>query len=284
LRIDFHTHIFPKEIRENRHQFFSGEKAFEILYQSEKSKLIGSTELISAMDRHEIDAAVVFGFPWKNPELFKRHNDYILNCTVKYPGRFFGFCCLDPGKDPDGSEAKRCLEAGMAGIGELAFYDQIMDDAAVESMAVLMQIASQKNAPVLIHVNEPVGHLYPGKTTTSFDQVYRLISHYPKNRIVLAHWGGGFFFFNLLKKEFKERFENIYVDTAASPFLYDPKIYSTAIDIIGPRKILFGSDYPLIPQNRYFEEMIRAGVSKANQDMLCGKNAARLLKASADLA
>ena len=73
--------------------------------------------------------------------------------------------------------------------------------------------------------NEPVGHAYPGKTPNTLAQIYRMVKRFPANTIVLAHWGGGLFFFNLLRKEVKEQLRNVYFDTAASPFLYDPAVY-----------------------------------------------------------
>jgi len=36
--IDFHTHIFPKEIRNNRDSLFKNEPEFKLLYESPKSK------------------------------------------------------------------------------------------------------------------------------------------------------------------------------------------------------------------------------------------------------
>ena len=103
-------------------------------------------------------------------------------------------------------------------------------------------------------------------------------SGFPPTRIVLAHWGGGLFFFNLLKKEVKEQLRNVYFDTAASPFLYDPEIYRIAIQLVGAEKILFGSDYPLLAPVRYFKELEAANLTDAEREQICGLNAARLLK------
>ena len=44
--IDFHTHIFPETIRENRGDFFNGEPEFTLLYDSEKSKLNGADDIV----------------------------------------------------------------------------------------------------------------------------------------------------------------------------------------------------------------------------------------------
>jgi predicted TIM-barrel fold metal-dependent hydrolase len=276
--IDFHTHIFPKAIRKDREAHFSSEPAFKLLYNHPEAKLVGAAEIIAAMDRQGVDKSVVFGFPWKNSQTVKEHNDYILDAVAKYPQRLIGLCCLDPFSRDAALEASRCLEGGLAGIGELAFYQSGIEDAAFDRLDPLMALCRDKALPILIHTNEPVGHVYPGKTPNTLRQIYDLIKRFPKNMVVLAHWGGGIFFFNLLKKDVKENLANVYFDTAASPFLYDPAIYRHAMEIVGLDKILFGSDFPLIDPTRYFKELEASGLSKTEIDAICGINAAKLLK------
>jgi predicted TIM-barrel fold metal-dependent hydrolase len=139
-----------------------------------------------------------------------------------------------------------------------------------------MEVCRGRRRPVLLHTNEPVGHAYPGKTPNTLAQLYRLVERFRDNTLVLAHWGGGLFFYHLLKRDVKQRLRNVYFDTAASPYLYDPAVYAIAIRTIGAEKILFGSDYPLLPPERYFREMEAAGVSSRDRDMICGRNAAGL--------
>jgi predicted TIM-barrel fold metal-dependent hydrolase len=131
---------------------------------------------------------------------------------------------------------------------------------------------------VLIHTNEPVGHLYPGKSPNTLGQIYEMVKRFSENKIVLGHWGGGIFFFHLLKKESKNVLKNVYYDTAASPLLYDVDIYTTAVKLAGLEKILFGSDFPLIRQSRYFGEFARSTLSDDEIKSVCGKNARKLLK------
>ncbi len=276
--IDFHTHIFPKSVRENREKYFASEAAFELLYTPPNSKLAGAKDIIETMDEQGVDKSVVFGFPWENEEMFKRHNDYILDSIAGHPRRLIGFGCFDPFNTEAASEAERCLDAGLSGIGELAFYQTVIDEDALKKLDPIMWICHDKDLPVLIHTNEPVGHFYPGKTNITPGHIDGFIKRFPANKIVLAHWGGGFFFFNLLKREIKENLKNVYFDTAASPFLYDPEVYRIAIKIIGEKKILFGSDYPLIKPGRYFNEMDNAGLSRDEIEKICGANAAGLLK------
>jgi hypothetical protein len=275
--IDFHTHLFPEKIRKNRETYFSNEPAFQMLYQSPKSRLIGAKELLTAMDAGHVDKSVIFGFPWKDEGRFKQHNDYISEVVSRYPERFIGLGCFDPFSDRAAEETQRCLqEGGLSGIGELAFYQNGIENDSLARLEPVMEICRDRNLPVLIHTNEPVGHQYPGKTPNTLAQIYQLIDTFSQNNIVLAHWGGGLFFFSLLKKEVKQRLNRVYFDTAASPYLYDPSVYRLAIELVGADKILFGSDFPLLPPARYFKEMKAAGLSAEEMRQICGLNAAKL--------
>jgi predicted TIM-barrel fold metal-dependent hydrolase len=275
--IDIHTHLFPEKIRKNREAYFSDEPAFQKLYRSPKSRLIGAREMLASMDDGQVDKSVIFGFPWKKEELFKRHNDHISEVVSRYPDRFIGLGCFDPFSDGAAEETHRCLqEGGLSGIGELAFYQNGIENDSLARLQPVMEICRDRSLPVLIHTNEPVGHKYPGKTPNTLAQIYRLIDTFPQNNIILAHWGGGLFFFSLLKKEVKQRLNRVYFDTAASPYLYDPSVYRLAIELVGAGKILFGSDFPLLPPATYFDEMKAVGLSDEEMKQICGTNAAKL--------
>ncbi len=275
--IDIHTHIFPDTIRDRRERYFLPEPEFAMLYSSSKSRMVGASELVAAMDACGVDKAVVFGFPWKSGETFTRNNDYVMEAVHRYPDRLIGFGCFDPCHPNALQEAGRCLENGLCGIGELAFYTCGIDADSLARLAPVMDLCRTRNLPVLIHTNEPVGHDYPGKSPNTLRQIYELVRRFRKNTIVLGHWGGGIFFYNLLKKEVAESLTNVYFDTAASPFLYDNRIYTIATQLVGSEKILFGSDYPLISPSRYLKDFTQAGLTQTDIENISGRNAARLL-------
>lgn len=275
--IDIHTHAFPKKIRQDRARYFDHEPAFKLLYDSPKSRLVGADQTVAMMDEQGVDKTVIFGFPWRTAGFFKRHNDYIIDAVQRHPDRLLGFCCLDPMHPDAPAEIERCLKTGLAGIGELAFYTSGIETCCLDSLDPIMALSRTFDCPVMIHTNEPVGHNYPGKSPNTLAQIYALVQRYPTNRIILAHWGGGIFFYNLLKREAREALANVWFDTAASPFLYRPQIYSQAIDLAGLDKILLGTDYPLIEPGRYFAEMKKAGISDAQRNAICGANAADVL-------
>jgi uncharacterized protein len=276
--IDFHTHIFPRAIRESRDNYFPEESAFELLYRSPKSKLIGADEIIQMMDEQGVDKSVVFGFPWHSSNIFKRNNDYVAEAVQRYPDRLIGFCCFDSTAADAPQEAERCLAGGLSGVGELAFYENGIDEAARDTLTPIMDICRERNLPIMLHTNEPVGHEYPGKSPNTLGQIYAFIKKFQRNRIILAHWGGGLFFYGLLKKEVKECLARVYFDTAATPYLYDSDVYAVATKILGPEKVLFGSDYPLLKPGRYFTDIAQTGLSGDEIKKIKGENAERLLK------
>ena len=132
-----------------------------MLYGPPSARLVGPSELMAAMDAGGVDRAVVFGFPWQSPELYRRHNDFVMEAVREFPGRLIGFGCFDPLAAGAAEEAERCLAGGLAGIGELAFYRSGIDDAALDALEPVMEVCRRRGRPVLLHTNEPVGHVLP---------------------------------------------------------------------------------------------------------------------------
>lgn len=276
MRIDSHTHIFPRAFREQRHSL-QKDSSFALLYGSPQAKLAGAGALLETMERERVDRAVVFGFPWRDPENYRRHNDYILEATHRNPSRLIGFACFSPLSPKGVAEAQRCLEAGMAGVGELAVYGRGLDEGVIDRLRPVMELCQEWDVPVLIHVNEPVGHLYPGKAPMTVSQIWGLVRAFPNNRIILAHWGGGLFFYALMKRGVKEALQKVWFDTAASPYLYEPSVYRIATELVGAEKILLGSDFPLLSPGRYLREIAASGLDAKARELVEGRNAARLL-------
>jgi predicted TIM-barrel fold metal-dependent hydrolase len=275
--IDCHTHIFPPPVGQDRGPYLTLDPAFRILYSSSRAKLVEAKGLLEEMDRCGVERAVVLGFPWNDPDLLRRHNDYLGEEAGRSGGRLIPFVCADPRTPSGADEVERCLRAGVGGVGELAFYAERLDDRVIAGLTPIAASCRAYKVPIMLHANEPVGHDYPGKAEVPLGSLYGLIRAFPENRFILAHWGGGLFVYELLKKEARDVLARVAYDTAASPFLYEPAVYSVAVRIVGAKRILFGSDFPLISPQRYFVEMAGAGLSKEDEAWIKGRAAAHWL-------
>jgi hypothetical protein len=275
--IDFHTHLFPPHVIASRETYADRDPAFAHIYGNPKARMVDAEGLVEAMDREGVDRAVAFGFPWTDAGLSRSANAYVLDAKLRYPDRIVPFYTpsLAGGKETV-RRAAHALEEGMLGIGEVAFYTAGMGKRQWAQLLSLAEVAREGEVPLLLHANESVGHGYPGKTDMRLRDLWRFVERAEGLTLVLAHWGAGLFFYELMKSVAK-RADSLYYDTAASPFLYASKVYRIAVDILGPARILFGSDFPLIPPSRYRKEMEEAGLPAEVQNKILGQNARTLL-------
>jgi len=275
--IDFHTHIFPSWLRERRDEYSKVDPCFSQLYSQPKARIATAEELIASMDEAGIDISVVLNAGWVSHELCVKTNDYILDSVSRYPTRLVGFCAIQPrAGDAAVAELERCAKAGAKGIGELRSDVQDFGLTDEAMMKPLVDVALKHNLIFLTHSSEPVGHEYSGKGGITPDILYSFITAFPKLKLVCAHWGGGLPFYALMP-EVAKALANVFFDTAATVFLYKSEIFGQVSRIIGSDKILFGTDYPLMHQNRVIAQIQSSQLPEEDKARILGTNAQRLL-------
>ena len=276
--IDFHTHIFPERLREQREAYVERDATFRELFASPKAKLATAEELVQAMDEDGVDRAVAMGIGWSDQSLAREANDYIIESAERYPNRLVGFAGVSPAwGDAAAEEAERCARAGLKGIGELHPDTQGFDLGDAEALAPLMEVVRRHGLILTTHSSEPVGHPYQGKGRTHPQVLWRFIQSFPDVTVVCAHWGGGLPFYALMP-EVAKGLGNVYFDTAASPLLYDARAFSVVASMVGADRILLGSDYPLLRSGRLLSQARESSLSDSEKDAVVGGNAARLLQ------
>ncbi len=275
--IDFHTHIFPEEVRNHRKEIIGRDKTFRSLFSSTSSRMASAEELIDAMDESGVDISVVMGIGWENMDVCKVSNDYMIEAVHKFPKRLEGFCSVNPiWGEAAVEEIHRCVDQGLTGIGELHPDSQGFDISDKKLMQPLIDEAREQTMPIVIHASEPVGHDYPGKGRVTPDMLYKLALNFPEARLVFAHWGGGLPFYGLMP-EVPDLIKNVFFDTAASPFLYKEEIFRSVTNIIGYDRVVLGTDFPLLDQNRVIRQLINACISDDAKEAILYKNGLNIL-------
>jgi uncharacterized protein len=291
--IDFHVHLYPQEVAADPVAWSTerGETYWGALVSPHPGRRVQQgwadlERLIADMDRDGVDLAVLQGWYWQSPETCSWHNRYYQQCLQRHPNRLAAFATVQASDRRAALEEVRwAKEAGFAGLGELcpqAHGASLLDP---DWMAVF-EAAVAADLPVLLHVSEPVGATYPGKTRTPLEEFQLLARALPELRLVLAHWGGLLPFFEL-NRTCRRDFRNVAYDTAASPVIYDSRVYAAAAAVVGADKILFGSDYPLLTKPKAcpepgfaaaLEEVRAAGLDSAACAAVLGGTALRWLK------
>lgn len=276
--IDAHIHLTPPEIISNRDSFLAGEGAWTRLYRDPKAKMVATDDLLAMMDAEGVDKALVMGFPWSAEDTAKRHNEWLLNEAAKHPGRLCPLAAFDILAPWARRHAEAMLAAGMFGLGELALYDRGFGGTELDILADLGKLCAQRGKVMLMHVNEPIGHQYPGKAPLEIGQIDALVRRCQGVKLILAHFGGGLPLLAALKKEVKEYLKNVRFDTAAMPFLYNSAALPMALQVLEPRYFLLGTDFPLLKPSRYRKYMVEAGLDEGIISQIMGGAAAEFLE------
>jgi len=283
LIIDYHVHITPPELIDNWRKIAQKEDYFKLLSESPVNKFATAEDIVKELDRSGVDKAVVFGFGFKDMGLCRYVNDYVMRSIKKYPDKLIGYMVVSPNSKDMEKEMDRCLDGGLRGIGELFPHGQDFDISNPKEVGDLANLSMERNLPVIIHTNEPVGHYYAGKTDTTPVEACEFAANFQELNIIFAHWGGGLLFYEMMP-EIKKQNKNVYYDTAATPYLYHKNIYKVAREIGVLDRILFATDYPLIPMNQYIEDVETSGLNREEQSKVLGENAKKLLGKKAMLA
>ena len=235
---------------------------------------------IEAMNQHGIDISIVsltspnvyWGGEQISSETAILANNEMAAGQRAYPDRIRWFASI-PFEYPEAAikELHRAVETGAVGVMATASINgrHLIDPLFAPVWAEIDRL----ELPVLIHPTAPFGSkeaefgieriLMPGAgfmfdTTIGIARmaVDGFFEQYQKLNIIASH-GGGYLpyvsgridmFFKLetlskfkIDKPPSEYFKQIYYDAV----LYDPGALSLCIDIAGPEKVLFGTDFPM---------------------------------------
>ncbi len=276
--IDAHTHAFPPAWVEDRSAHVSSDFWFGELYEAPTARMIDAPALIQAMDEAGVAQAVMCGWPWLDPDHCRQHNDYLAAAADASDGRLAWLGTVQPALAGAAEEAERCLVLGASGIGELNADAQRFDLAESGCLADVVDVLTAAGRSLLLHASEPVGHRYPGKGNATPDRLLSFLAENQALTVVLAHWGGGLPFYELMP-EVAALTRNVVYDTAASAYLYRPAVFRAVLDIVGAERVLWGSDHPVLGMGRFLRRTWRdTGLREGEVSALLTGNARRIYR------
>jgi predicted TIM-barrel fold metal-dependent hydrolase len=255
--VDAHTHIFPPDVVAHRRLYHSRDTWFRLLYDDPKLLLASPDDLIASMNVAGITLSIVCGFPWADPGLCREHNAWLAEACRTWPDRIAFLAIVVPNARDAARDAEHAFALGAVGIGELNADAQGFDLREPGGMSDLMQLCREHGKPLMLHATEPIGHPYPGKGSATPERLHAFLTAYPEQPVVLAHWGGGLPFYELMP-EVRAVTRNTTYDSAATSYLYNSAVFQTVVALAGADRVLFASDYPILRQDRLVRRVERA--------------------------
>ena len=290
---DSHVHLFPPEIYQNWDKYAAMDETFANLTRKPangkgtEEAWVNLEEALACADEAGVWGLAMQGWYWNDPGLMRLHNDYMADAIKKYPDRLKGFAAVNPKFGEEAlAEIERCARLGFSGVGELGPGGNGYDFEDPDFLEVL-HCAKRLDLPVCIHCGEPVGHQYAGKDMTPLAPLAELVRKEPDVKLILAHMGGGLPFYEM-NPRYRRAFGNVRYDFATNPLLYDIRSIRAVITMIGPDRLLYGSDFPLLlypgkcreANLSLFIEDIRehAGLTREEWGKVMGENFIRFVK------
>lgn len=290
--IDAHVHRYSDEVLKD--PFGWAERHGEMYWNSlvcsneEHQSIQGWADregFLNDMDAAGVRTVVMLGWYWEHQQTCRIQNEWHTKWIKEDPEKFIAFASVQP---RDGAVAlddlKRVFDRGVKGVGEVFPAAQgfsIQDKYWLS----IVEFCVENSLPINMHVTEQVGNDYHGKINEPWSDYYWLAKEYPELKLILAHWGGLMPFCEL-NSGVKGALKNVFYDTAASPLLYDPKVFRSVVDVIGAGKVLYGSDYPLrvYPRRQkepnftnFLDEICKSGLGEEELEAILGGNIKRLL-------
>ncbi|HEY9155540.1 MAG TPA: amidohydrolase family protein [Opitutaceae bacterium] len=252
--VDCHVHLYPPAINAAPAEWAreTGEVHWELLCARVRKNgqavqgFPSVDALLRAMDTAGVERAVLQGWYWEKHDTCRMQNRFYAECSRAHPNRLSacGTFHVEGGKQAIRSEIDWMADAGFVGLGELSPHSQ--NFAAKDPVWLdALEYCGERELPVLLHVTEPNSKAYPGRVLTPLEDFVEWAKLFPATRLVLAHWGARLPMDPALGEEIRAC-RNVYFDTAASPLLYDARVFTEMIAAVGAERILFGSDFPLV--------------------------------------
>ncbi len=274
--VDVHTHIIlPEYIEMLKDNHAELEETFPLPEWNVENH-------IAFMDKAGIEYAVLtlpapqpyYGNAVESASVIRKINEISAKIKKQYPGRF-KFCAALPLPDVNAAidEAIYALDSLGADGVKLATNSrgQYLGD---EELDTLMSVLNERHAVIIVHPHRPTPYAeeiiattplamneYPAETTRAITNMLarNVLVRYPNLKVVVPHCGS---FLPLAIPRMKSilpamvkqgymqpvdwegNMSRLYYDLAGNP---TPEVISVLLSITSPEHILYGSDYPYLP-------------------------------------
>ena len=198
-------------------------------------------------------------------------NDDVAGWVAEAPGRFAGIASVDLRRPMEGvRELRRCAEMGFVGVRQLPWLWELPPDD--RRYYPLYAACIDLGLPFCLQVGH-AGPLMPSEPGRPIPYLDRVACDFPELVIVGGHIGYPWAeeMISLARK-----YENVYIDTSA----YMPKRYpAELVSFIrggGRKKVMWGSNHPMIPHTRALEGIDDLGLDDEAKYLFLHGNAERV--------
>jgi predicted TIM-barrel fold metal-dependent hydrolase len=224
---------------------------------------------IAAMDAAGVDFGLLTA--WHSPrEGAMISNDDVAGCLAAHPGRFAGLAAVPLDRPMEGvRELRRCIaELGFVGLRMLPWLWEV--PPTDRRFYPLYSACVELGVPFCTQVGH-TGPLRPSEPGRPIPYIDQIAIDFPELTIVGGHVG---YPWTEEMIALARKHENVYIDTSAYTTKRLPdELIAYMRTGSGSRKVLFGSNYPMIQPAAALEGLERLGLDEAQRERYLRENA-----------
>lgn len=243
---------------------------------------------VTELDRHGVERACLIASAHGD-------EDSVAGAVAAFPERFFGYFMLDP-LQPDAADRVNAAVANPHLHCMCLFPAMHTFSIADARLVPLLETASDHGLAVFVHSGAiSVGVRTRLGLSSQFDMrfanpldLHPVALHFPRIRFIVPHFGAGLFREVLILADLCP---NVWLDTSSSNrwMQYEGldlrTVFRRALDLLGPERLLFGTDSSFFPRgwhSEIFEQQATAlyelGIDQAAAEQLFRSNLERLFE------
>jgi|SRR3989344_508509 len=265
--IDAHCHLDPESDRLN---------AETRPYIQENRITYTESGLLAEMKKSGVDHSLVISLTWKR-------NEFTRKLALRHPKKISAIATLYGLSNAN--TAQKYLERQLEdktfrGIKFYLGYEKL--DPLDKKWKKIYDLAEKYDLPVIFHTGDTLGSKALIKLSHPI-LLDELAVRYPRLKIVIAHFGNPWV---LDAAEVVYKNPNVYADLSGliigkqKPDKYLIDRLRGALAYCGWKKLMFGTDYPLVKLDAYLEFINMLGVPRKEHSNVFGKTAAKLFQLS----
>jgi predicted TIM-barrel fold metal-dependent hydrolase len=267
--IDTHSQLWTKEAIESfpKHMAESYQQMFKDI------GMPSIEDTLKDMDDAGVDKAVIVAIDAETIHNYRVSNDLVSETVKKHPDRLIGFASVDPNK---GKAAVTEFEQAIQNLGlrGLKLLPHMVDlDINDKKIYPLYEAAQSLGVPVLFHT----GTQFHAGTKIRYCRplfVDDVAVDFPSLKLIIAHFGYPWWEEALAVVR---RNPFVYFNIAGWAPRYIPTGVIQAANSYLARKVLFGSDYPLVSRVRIIKELRELDLREETFTLLTETNPKTLL-------
>ena len=227
---------------------------------------------LNAMDEASVDVGLISA--WWGPQGPLISNAFVHELTEQFPERFRGVAGVDLHRPMQAvAELRRCVnELGFVALRMIQWLWELPPTHRL--YYPLFAECVHLGVPACLQVGH-TGPLKPSETGRPIPYIDQIALDFPELRIVCGHIG---YPWTTEMIAVATKHENVYIDTSAYTAKRYPQELVDFINGHGGKKVLFGTNYPMIPHSKCLADLDKLGMSDETREKFLVGNAERVFE------